>query len=164
MRVFLVLLICILCLTGCGAVQTFERIEDSAAVPVMAKASQLELTYADLEEALVFDNGNSKLYMCDGYSVILQTLEGGDLGRTVREVTGLDKEKLTLMKTDNNGIITYQCAWSAVGEGTDRICRAAILDDGAFHYAVTVMTNSGNMAAITKAWSPLLETLYLSTG
>ena len=164
MKKLLFLLIGMLCLTGCGAVETWETIDDLNAVPVMAEPAIIGLSIPNEAEVTALELDDGKMYLFEDYSVILQTLEGGDIGRTVQTVTGFEKEKIDLIKTNINGIISYRCAWCAAGESEDQICRAIILDDGTHHYAVTVMAAYNMAGMLSDVWKPLLESVTLSTG
>ena len=164
MRILLVILLSAVYLSGCGAVQTLETVDDINAVPVLAEASEVGLNLTNEESATILDTADGKMYLFDEYSVTVQTLEGGDLQRTVRTVTGFKKEKIDLIKTYENGICTYRCAWSTAGEGEDQVCRTVILDDGIHHYAVTVTAEYDMAGALADVWNPLLESVTLNTG
>ena len=158
-----VILLCGLCLTGCGAAQTMETISDDLAVSADAVAAQVELSLFTEEASVLEGEDGDKLYMYDGFAVSVQTLAGGDLDRSVQTVTGFSKEALTVMQTDRNGIPAYECAWSAVGEGEDQVCRAVILDDGTYHYAVTVMADYTRAGELSDTWQDILESVQIST-
>ena len=163
MKRMLGVLLCTLCLYGCGTAQTMETISDDLAVSADAVASQVELSLF-LEEASVLEGeGGDKLYMCNGFVVSVQTLEGGDLDRSLQTVTGFSKDALTVMQTDKNGISTYTCAWCTTGEEEDQVCRTVILDDGLYHYAVTVMADYTRVGELTETWQDILRSVQLST-
>ena len=84
-----------LLLAGCGAAETVETVADVWEEPVMAAPSQihLELPGEALECAMESDTG--RLYLGDGYDVMVQTLSGGDLEATIRALTGFSKEEIT---------------------------------------------------------------------
>lgn len=154
-----------LLLTGCGAQETFETVSDIYAVPASASGCKLELTLPEEAAQATMESGDGSLYLCDDYTVAVQTLDGGDLSRTLQHVTGFEKDDLTLMQTEHSGIKRYECAWTAAGEGVDQTCRTVILDNGIGHYAVTVMadyTQAGELAAV---WQHILDSAKLvSTG
>ncbi len=159
-----VILVCALMLSGCGVQDTFETLADDDAVSAMATAAKVELRLPEEAAAPSMENEDgSKLYLCDGYTVTVQTLDGGDLGRTVQQVSGFSKEELTVMQTKKNGLDSYEMAWCAAGEGEDQICRGVILDDGKYHYAVTVMANYSQAGALRQTWQSILDSVTLST-
>lgn len=159
-----IILICALCLSGCSSTQVMETISDDLAVSAQAVASRVEISLPAEEDATVLsaDDG-SKLYLCEDYVVTVQTLSGGDLERSVQAVTGFEKDSLTVIKTDRDGLVSYECAWCAAGEGTDQVCRTVILDDGTYHYAVTVMADYTQAGALNETWQAVLDSVALST-
>lgn len=162
MKKLWIVVMCALCLAGCSAAQTMETIADDL-VFAEAEAAQVELMIPQNSEMqLLSENGDDKLYLCGDYTIAVQTLCGGDLNRTVQTVTGYEKDSLMLMQTQRNGITTYSCAWSAVGEGADQVCRAIILDDGEYHYAVTVMADYTQAAQLCETWQQVFESVTLS--
>ena len=103
-----------------------------------------------------------RLDVCNGYTLTVQTLESGDLDATLRGVTGFAREQLTVMETMKRGIKRYDCVWSAAGEGGDQVARAVILDDGNYHYAVTVMADFASAGDLADTWQSILETVRFS--
>lgn len=155
-----------LLLTGCGARETFETLSDVYAVPASATAYQVQLSLP--EEAVLQTlqaSDGSQLYLCDGYTVTVQTLPAGDLDRTLHDVTGFGKEQLRYLKTRKDGFTCYSCAWSAATEEGNAVCRAVILDDGSSHHAVTVMADYTDAADLNAQWQHILDSVSLvSTG
>ena len=100
---------------------------------------------------------SGKLYFCEGYTLSVQTLQGGDLAETLRSLTGYDKDALELVTTREKDHDRHVCAWTSAGEGTQKIGRAVILDDGDYHYAVTVMADADKAGQLRKTWDVLLS-------
>lgn len=143
MKKWMLLLLMIL-LTGCGAEETFETIADELVLPVMA---QPRFICVDLpgETALpVIENDHGRIYVCNDYEIVLQTVESGDLESTIQLVSGLSKNDITMMETGAEDISRYEFVWAAAGEGGDQTGRAAILDDGNYHYCLSVLCSTGN--------------------
>lgn len=143
MKKWMLLLLMIL-LTGCGAEETFETIADELVLPVMA---QPRFICVDLpgETALpVIENDHGRIYVCNDYEIVLQTVESGDLESTIQLVSGLSKNDITMMETGTEDIGRYEFVWAAAGEGGDQTGRAAILDDGNYHYCLSVLCSTGN--------------------
>ena len=159
----LILIAFLLC--GCGAKETFETVDDANAVP--ATAIQYKL-FVDLPEGTAqqtVTQDTDVLYICDNYLMTVQTMEGGDLARTVKRVTGLEKDALTLISTKQNGFKSWHCAWTTTGDEGQQVCRAVILDDGAQHHAVTVMADQAAAGELAEQWQQVLGTATLiSTG
>lgn len=162
MKKLWILLLCGFLLAGCGAKETFETVDDSFATPVSASVKQVSLSLPKEAAVTVMDNGEGgRLYLCDGYVLTVQTMESGDLQRTLRETTGFSKEDLTLMETDHYGTARYDCVWTSAGETGDQVCRAAILDDGTCHYVVSVMAPAETAGELKETWQNLLDSISL---
>lgn len=155
----------LLLLTGCGSRQTFETVADSHDVPAAAVTYTLQLQLPEEAAQTAMGAQGQTLYCCDGYTLAVQTLEGGDLGRTVQCITGYEKDALNILQTKQGDVKRYTCAWTAAGEGAQQICRAVILDDGAFHHTLTVMADYREAGALAEQWRHLLSSAHLvSTG
>ncbi len=151
-------------LSGCGVQETFETLADDYDLSVMAQMQQLHITLPPNAAVTTMENDDTgKIYLCDGYTVTVQTMPAGDLDGTLRQVTGFSKDQLTLMQTRMGNVIRYECVWSAVGEGGDQVCRAAILDDGCYHYAITAMADAELAGQLTQTWQGILQSATLST-
>ena len=153
----------VLLLTGCGAQETFETVNDQH---ISAAASPQFLNVELPEEAAAptlgqEDAGN--LYLCDGYTIAVQTMPGGNLDATLSQLTGFSSERLTLMHTKQPEAERYECVWTAAGEGGDQVGRLVILDDGNYHYAVTVMAPAQTAGALTETWQELMNSVRIST-
>lgn len=150
-----------LLLTGCGAQETLETVLDEAVQPVMA---QPKMTYVELPgEAAspAVETGNDRLYLCDGYEIAVQTLPGGDLQSTVNQVSGFNLDDLTLMETAQEGTKRYDFVWAAAGETGDRVAHCAILDDGNYHYCMTLIGDAERSEDLQLVWQQLFESFTL---
>jgi hypothetical protein len=153
-----------LILAGCSIEDTLETISDLYDMPVMAQMQQVELTLP--EEAAVASMENpeaGKIYLCDGYTLTVQTMESGDLERTLRELTGFEKSQLTLMQTKREAADCFECVWTGAGEGGDQINRTMVLDDGYYHYAVTVMAPADDAGKFAQTWQTIFNSVKLSS-
>lgn len=161
-----ILLVFVLFLTGCGSQETFETLSDIWAVPAAATKHQVQVLLPEEAAIPSMEAGDgSKLYLCDGYTVTVQTMDAGDLDRTLRQATGFSKDALTVMETLRDGFKCYECVWCAAGEGEDAVCRAVIMDDGSCHYVVTVMANYTQAGDLSATWQHILDSVTLvSTG
>lgn len=154
-----VLLMFILALTGCTAKETFETVEDWYYTPAVSAAAIRVEVPEDAAVATQSDGGS--LYLCDGYSLCMQTLQSGDLSRTLQTVTGFPAEKLQLMETASDGITRYDFVWAAAGEGGDQLCRGAILDDGSFHYTLCVIAQADTAGQLEQSWQEIFSSFGL---
>lgn len=151
-----------LLLTGCGAEETFETVGDDMVQSVMGQMHQIALTLPDDAAApVVSDENGGRLYLCDGYVLTVQTLDGGDLDRTARTICGYGAEKLDVVETAPAEVKRYDWVWTSAGEGGDHVGRAAVLDDGAYHYCVSVMADAQTAGALEGRWSALFASFGL---
>lgn len=154
------LLVFVLFLTGCQATPTFEIMEDVYAPQPQNAPRRVELSLA--EDAEVIAGSSGKLYLCDGYEVTVETLVSGDVSATVQQLTGFATDALTMLQTGTSELRRYECAWTAAGENGDAVGRAVVLDDGQYHYCVTVMAQAENAGALTETWQNLLNSVCLN--
>lgn len=134
------LLMIMLILTGCKGNVEFETIADGYEQQLTART--IQLTLPESAAVPVSSHADGVLYICDGYSVSLQTLPGGDLSRTLQTSTGHTAQQLQLMQQKQGDLLRYDCVWSCAGEGGDMVCRGVILDDGCYHYVLTVLMDA----------------------
>ena len=155
-------MIALLLLTGCGAQETFETISDLHIQPVSATVQQVILDVPDDASVEVLQSADAgKIYLCDGYTITVQTMSAGDLEKTLRVATGYAKEDLELVQTQQSDLKRYECVWTAAGENETQIGRACILDDGDYHYVVTVMAGESVAGALRQAWKDLFDSFRL---
>lgn len=138
-KVLIVLMMAVL-LCGCTAGQTFETVEDVIPVQPVAAPQQFYVSLPEEAATPTFTEDNAgQLYVCDSYTVSKLILESGDFRATVRQLTGKEPEELQIIKTKHNNCDRYDFVWTAAGEDGLQLGRACVLDDGNYHYALTVM-------------------------
>ena len=150
--------------SGCSTRQTMETISDSMDIPVAASLQQLEITLpSEASIPTLLSEDGARLYECEDYTLCVQTLESGDLDRTLRRITGFAKDGLTVMTTQSDGLKRHSCVWSAAGEGGDHVGRAVVLDDGNYHYAVSVMAEFSKAGNLSEKWKELFDSVNLTS-
>lgn len=135
MRKYWIFVVTAMLLAGCSTqADTFEYVADveQTAAPVMRR---LTVVLPEAAESPVSETDNCAIYECDGYEICLQTLASGNLDSSIRTLTGFERERLTVMRTDREGTDCYQFVWAS---GEDQVGRGMVLDDGCYHYCVTV--------------------------
>lgn len=142
MKRFGLLLVVSLLLCGCGAVETMETVADEWVIPVAAKPKELRLELPGEALACAMESDTGRMYFGDSYEVLVQTFSSGDLNDTLTELTGFPREELTVMQTQNGDIDRWEFAWAAAGERGERIGRGVILDDGEYHYCLSVLQDA----------------------
>ena len=153
------LLIFVLLLAGCQSVQTFETIQDVYAPQAQAAPRKIALDLPDGAQTIAGDNGC--LYLCENFDVTVETFASGDLALTVQTLTGFAPDALTMLQTSATNLHRYECAWTAAGENGDTVGRAVVLDDGQYHYCVTVMSQAEIAGTLLDVWQELLSSVRL---
>lgn len=155
------LLLMMVLLAGCGAEETFETISDEWVQPVMAQPGHISVQLPGETALPVIENDNGRVYVCNDYEIVVQTLEGGDLEATLKTVSGLDREDLTVMETCADGISRYEFVWAAAGETGDQSGRAVVLDDGNYHYCLSVLRPAETSGKSQISWDQVFSTFCL---
>lgn len=162
MRKLCVLLVCLLMLTGCAATPVFEQIDDVHNPSQAPEPKTIRMTLPSVASAQVLSGDSGTLYFCDGYEIMTQTVASGDLDGTLKSLTGYERESLAVLQTRTGELKRYECAWTSAGEGGDRVGRVVVLDDGNYHYSVTVMADALDAGALQASWQALLGSIVLS--
>lgn len=163
MRKFVLFLGLLFLLSGCSAAQTFETLG-----PVMHQSEQLpvisavELALPDSAVAQTFGSDTEQFYECEGYTVLRQTYLSGDFDRTVRQLSGFSPENLTVLESGEASAKRYDWVWTAVGDSGDLVCRAAVLDDGNYHYCICAIAPAADAGALNAEWNRLFASFRLS--
>ena len=132
----------VLTLLGCAAEETFETIADEQVLSVMAQPREISVQLPEEAAVPVLENEEQQVYLCEDYEIIIETLSAGDLSGTVRTLTGYEKEQLTVMETQWQDVTRYEFVWASAGEEGDRLGRGVILDDGNYHYCMTLLRDA----------------------
>lgn len=161
MKKFGIVLLALLLLNGCAAEETFETIGDELVQSAGTPARQVNLTLPEEAAVPVSESEAGQLYLGDGYEILVQTLSSGDIDATIRSVTGFGREEITLMQTGVGAVKRYELVWSCMGETGDRVGRAAILDDGSYHYVLSFLTDADRVRELEALCTGLFESYSL---
>jgi len=152
----------VLLLFGCAPEEeTFETVADEILQPVMAAPRQIALQLPDDTVAPVLDSDQEQVYLCTDYEIVVETLPAGDVSATIRHLCGYDPEKLTVMQTRQGEVARYEFVWVSAGEEGDRLGRAVIMDDGAYHYCLSALRDAGSEANSQIVWSQVFDSFQL---
>lgn len=157
MKRYFVILMCAILLAGCGAEQTVETVADEWVLPVMARPRQIRLELPGETSVCAMEGDSGRLYLGNGYEIRVQTLSSGDLDGTLRSLTGFSRENLTVVQTQSEPIRRYEFVWASSGEGGEQLCRGALLDDGDYHYCLTVLQEVDNMDTCQVVWDQVFQ-------
>ena len=162
MKKLFVLLLLTSMLVGCGAEETFEVVEDVIPVEPVAVPQQFYVTMPDDVLTPTFQNDSEELYVCQDYTISKQILPSGDLEKTVNTLTGLSQEDIQMLKTFQENADRYDLVWTAAGEDGLQLGRACILDDGNYHYVLSVMAAAEDAGALADTWQQLMESFSIA--
>lgn len=155
------ILLLALCLTGCSK-PVYETVADVPVVPVSGTCQQILLELPEEAAAPVAtQQPNGQIYDCGNYTITVQTLDSGDLDKTLRALTGYSREQLQVIKTLREKLSRYDTVFTAAGEETLQVGRVCILDDGAYHYAVTALAPEELAGQLRTQWDALFSTVRL---
>lgn len=138
-RITIILLIPVLLLCGCRAQETMETLADEILVPAAAEMHQILVVLPSQAASPTVESGADRLYQCDTYDIRVQTMEGGDLNATLQTLSGYERDALTVMEREKDGYACYEFVWVSAGETGELVGRGMILDDGNYHYCVSVL-------------------------
>lgn len=157
MKKCVVFLLISLLLSGCGSREVFETVADEFVQSAAAPVGELILTLPEEAAVPVSQSESGALYQCDGYEIILQTLEAGDLDATLRSVTGYGRDDLTVLQTRSGELKRYDLVWSCLGEEGEQVGRACLLDDGNYHYVLSVLGDARRAGEFEAVWEELFS-------
>ena len=160
-KLILAVIVCLL-LCGCGTMETAETIDEE--FEAMAAPVQREVLVELPGEAAVptMENENSRYYLCEDYEISLETFPSGDIQNTIRTLSGYDPEKLTVVETEQDQIKRYDFVWAAQGDQGPRLGRASVLDDGSYHYTLTVLQDAEKTEKTQVVWRTVFESFCLA--
>lgn len=162
MKIMVVILLSVCLLAGCSApvYETLGNIEHvSATLP-----SQAEMVLQlPADAALLSWSGEDAMYLCGEYSIALQILPGGNLDETLIGISGFSADQLTVMEKICGDHMQYEAVWTAAGEGSDMVCRAAVIDDGSYHYCLTAMADADDAGQLKTDWNRLFASFCLAS-
>ena len=154
----------VLFLTGCGNKPALETVTDVPDTPVVSTVQRIQIHLPpELSTPTLENEATGSLYLCDDYSVTVQTVEAGDLQKTIRNLTGMDKNDLQIIQTKQGDTKRYQWVWSATGENGVQVGRGCILDDGPYHYVLTALCDESKTEKVQAQWKEIFASFCLAT-
>ena len=161
MKIWLVTVMVLVMLCGCGTQQTWETVADEWIQPVMVEKQQL-LVELPPEAALeVVESDAGTVYSCQDYDIYLETWASGDLNSNIRKLTGFDRADLTVMETVNPNWTRYDFVWVSASEEGEQMGRGVILDDGNFHYCLSVLGDADQSDRFRNIWQDIFASVSL---
>ena len=152
------------CLGGCSQ-PVFETVADEPAVAVSAQCRQIVVNLPEGTASPTAQvDGVGAIYECDGYTVTVQTLDGGDLDESLYLLTGYHRDELQVMESVKDEWKRYDAVFTAAGEGDLQVGRVCILDDGAYHYAVSTIAPEQEAGSLRSQWEDIYGSFRLVDG
>lgn len=161
MKRMIVLMTVLGLLSGCGAAETYELVTDEPVQQVSAQPREMHFFLAEETAMPVMETDSGKLYLCGEYDVMSQIFDGGDLERTIRQVSGFSPEDLTVIQTESKDVKKTEFVWTSAAEEGHRICRATVLDDGNYHYVLSATVPAEKIEEYQEIWNGIFETFEL---
>lgn len=161
MKKQVVIALAALLLSGCGGVETFETISDDLVQPVSVEMREVYISLPPEAASPALENEGSCVYICGDYEIYQQTLSAGDLASTVRTISGYDPEDLTMVNTMQGEYKRYDLVWASVEEQGDRVGKGCILDDGNYHYVLTILGDADTAETHRTVWQEILDSFAL---
>ena len=150
-------------LCGCKAADTMETVKDVWAEPEKPAPREVSVKLPGEAAVPAAESENGRMYLCRDYEIYIQTLNAGDLDATVRSVSGYGSEDLQVIATSPDGVDRYDFVWASAGENGDRLGRGVILDDGSYHYVLSVLRDADTAKTSQVVWSEVFDSFMLNT-
>lgn len=139
----LIILVCLLVLlSGCSGADTLEVMYDSYESALVAAPAMVHLDFSEDHTFTVTQGEGWYTYTGENYEIIMQTCMSGDLNQTFQQITGYAMERLTVMEIPSTDADRYVCAWSTVSEEGELVGRCTVIDDGVYHYCLSVLVDA----------------------
>lgn len=161
MRKYTLFLLVLFLLTGCAREETLETISDEYVQSVAAQPKRISVELPDDVVAPVMESTSEQVYLCNDYEIVIETKNGGDLNDTVQTICGYDKDDVTIMTTQEGEADRHEFVWASAGEEGERIGRAVILDDGDYHYCMSILRDADTTEGSQIVWNNVFSSFHL---
>lgn len=161
MKKIILFVLTMLLLCGCAGEETIETVADELVQPVMAQPREIMVSLPGEVSAPTMEGDSGRVYLAADYEIYIQTLESGDLNATIQTVSGYEKDALTVMNTRMDGVERYEFVWVCAGEKGERIGRGVLLDDGNYHYVMTVLRDADSTETSQIVWNDVFASFQL---
>lgn len=161
-RGWLVVLLLGLVLSGCAAEETFETIQDEIVQTAAAQPREITVRLPDNAVSPVLESDSEQVYLADDYEIVIETRTAGDLEGTIQAISGYKKDQLTLMQTRQGDVARYEFVWVSAGEKGDRLGRAVVLDDGNYHYCMSVLRDAERTEKSQIVWRDVFQSFAVA--
>ena len=157
MRKLLAIFGVLMMLSGCASQETFESLGDVLGQQNGTEPAQVDFLIPESESVEVIRGDSGSLYLCDGYEIAVETMTSGDISKTVETLSGYARDCLTVMQTGTTELARYECVWTSAGEAGDQVGRTVILDDGRYHYCLTLTASAEDSGSLQETWQEIIS-------
>lgn len=161
MKKWIWLVLTLFLLSGCASEQTLETIQDEWDISVMGQPREISVSIPGESLTGTLENEAGRIYLSDDYEITVETLPAGDLDATLRSISGHDRDALTVVQTKSDGVSRYDFVWATAGETGERLGRGIILDDGSYHYVLTVLRDADPEKTSQIVWNEVFQSFAL---
>lgn len=162
MKKILVFLVAGCLLAGCGTQETMETISDEQTAQVLAQQRRIYVELPGDAASPAVESDSGRLYLCGDYEISIQILDGGDTDATVKCLSGYEPGALTIMETQREGICCREFVWVSAGETGDLVGRAMVMDDGSYHYCLSVLADADTAQQNQAVWDRMFDSFRLA--
>ena len=161
MKRMLTILLVLGLLSGCGSQVPAETLGNVMEEPQLPEPREMSVDLPGEAAIPTMQEEGRRYYLCDDYEITLERRPGGDLQQTIGELTGRSPEDLTVVETEAPGARRYDFVWACAGEQGQQLGRAAVLDDGTYHYTLTVLRPAENTELLQVSWPQVFSSFSL---
>ena len=140
MRIRFVMFVVLLgMLAGCGGEPVYETIGDVwEQTEPAAKPGRMEVPLPEGAQMEVMEGLGDSYYRVGEWDLWTTVLSGGDVKRSIRTLSAMNTDSLTVLKRGRGALECFETTWSVASEEGQRVVRAGILDDGSYHYCLCI--------------------------
>ena len=161
MKILASALLILALLTGCAADETFETVADVWADETLPPPASICVALPGETALPVMESDSGRVYLSNDYEVYLQTLEAGDLEASVKTMSGYSPDQLTMLTTTQDGMDRHEFVWACAGETGDWLGRGIILDDGNYHYTMSVLRSAEAVESSQVVWDGVFSSFHI---
>lgn len=149
-------------LTGCGVRSAMETVADELDVPVMASPRQVVVDLPQEAGIAAMESENGRLFLCDDYTLSIETMASGDLDATLKALTGRGEEALRVVTTQQGSCQRYDFVWAGTDDDGEFTGRGSILDDGVYHYCLSLVRPLERLNSSQVVWRQVFHSFSVS--
>ena len=163
MKKGIVWIMLMLLLTGCSSETTYETIgnvwEESEPTAVQGT---MDFALPEGARMEVLEENGSKYYSVGNWEIWTQVYPSGNIRSTIELVTGLEPDMPTVVRQQVEDMTCHETAWSTTGEDGMKAARTAVLDDGNYHYCISVMVPESDAEEVGDFFTQILDSVSIS--